>query len=106
METKKRNPLVAAIRTIAFVALFFAAGYVIFWVFTGRNNKRVYDEAAARYVKIVAAEESGEADGGEGLDDLVKVDHPFSNHDFILTENRGIAMPKLSNYGEKRKHIL
>ena len=43
METKKRNPLVAAIRTIAFVALFFAAGYIIFWVFTGRNNKRVYD---------------------------------------------------------------
>ena len=66
METKKRNPLVAAIRTIAFVALFFAAGDVIFWVFTGRNNKRVYDEAAAQYVKIVAAEESGEADGGEG----------------------------------------
>lgn len=66
METKKRNPLVTAIRTIAFVALFFAAGYVIFWVFTGRNNKRVYDEAAAQYVKIVAPEESGETDGGEG----------------------------------------
>ena len=37
METKKRNPLVAAIRTIAFVALFFAAGCIVLLLAAGKK---------------------------------------------------------------------
>ena len=72
MEKKKRSA-VSVIRTVAFAALFIAAGYAAVWFIGSRSHQKDSEDAASRYVKILSQEgeessaestESGE-EGGE-----------------------------------------